>query len=182
MKEGSKSGCFSPWKFQFFENCLFTGQPSQRESPANPSANISAQSLELIQRSFTPLDIFIMDLNKLWTSLFWQEHTQSGNLKINPDLEPSTAFQEPWWDIGMSLSERRWWGDLATSVDRVSLAVCSNKQGEGEHSTSSMLRVLDEEFTCEASTPEASDGRYCLKRWSDFLFKKFCSSNSSWNM
>lgn len=102
-KEGSKSGCFSPWKFQFCENRLFTGQSSQRESPASPTANISAQSLELIQRSFTPLDIFIVDLNKLWTRLFWQEHTQSGNLKINPDLEPSTALQQPWWYIGMSL-------------------------------------------------------------------------------
>lgn len=126
-KEGSKSGCFSPWKFQFCENCLFTGQPSQRESPASPSANISARSLELIQRSFSPLDIFIMDLNKLWTSLFWQEHTESGNLKINPDLELCTAFQQPWWYIGMSLSERRWCGDLAISVARLSLAVCWDK-------------------------------------------------------
>lgn len=128
-KEGSKLGCRCPWKLQFCENHLFTGQPSQRESPASPTANISAQSLELIQRSFTPLDIFIVDLNKLWTRLFWQEHTESGNLKINPNLEPSAAFQQPWWYTGMSLSERRWWADLATSVARVSFAVCWHKQG-----------------------------------------------------
>lgn len=57
-----------------------------------------------------------MDLNKLWTRLFWQEYTQSGNLKINPDFKPSTAFQPPWWSEGMSLLEKRWWSDLAISL------------------------------------------------------------------
>lgn len=180
-REGSKSGCFSPWKFQFCENCLFSGQASQRESPASPSANISTQCLELIQRSFTPLDIFIVDLNKLWTGLFWQEHAQSGNLKINPDLEPSTALQSPWWYIGMSLSER-WWGDLVSSLARGYSTVCWNKKGRRWCSTSSVLRPLDEEFSCEASTLEGWGGRCCLKGRSGLLFKKTSSSNSSWNM
>lgn len=140
-KRSSKSGCFSPWKFQFCENHLFTGQPSQRESPASPTANISAHSLELIQRSFTPLDIFITDLNKLWTRLFWQEYTQSGNLKINPDFKPSTALQPPWWSEGMSLSEWRWWSDLAIPLaGYLFLFAVINKE------TESILRPKSLEF------------------------------------